>query len=240
MFKLKKVRISPWLPKVILLILALFPVLYLNEFYIHFRAYLTGTVITGIIKNEWHLVIFFIILFMLFVVPLSYRKRTKWVDYSLVGAFFISLFIEMYGLPLTLLFASKYLFMPGVSLPANVIELDFLGVGLGMDHAMVYGSVLMLLGIGLIVFGWYSLYGQVKSFGFASTGLYNYSRHPQYLGFIFLVTGWFFGWPTILTLIFSPILIYKYLRSAQAEEKEMLARYGKDYYSYIETTPFLI
>jgi protein-S-isoprenylcysteine O-methyltransferase Ste14 len=146
----------------------------------------------------------------------------------------------MYGIPLTILFASKYFFKHRVALPPNVIELEFLGVGLAMDHAMVYGAVVMILGMLLIIFGWWSLYWQSQRPGFAQRGLYAYSRHPQYLGFILLLVGWLIGWPTIITLIFSPILIYKYWRAARKEEQEMLKQYDQVYLKYIRKTPFFI
>jgi methanethiol S-methyltransferase len=237
---INNIILGRWVLRLVLLALALVPIWYWQPFFIHFRAYLTGTVLSGLIKNQWHLVLFSILLFMLFALPLTYRKRAKWADYGLVGAFFVSLFIEMYGLPLTVLFASKYLFMPGTELPANVIEFDFLSVGMGMDHAMAYGAVLMAIGAGLIAAGWISLYRRSKSPGFSRSGLYAVSRHPQYLGFILLILGWFFGWPTILTLVFSPILIYKYLRAAWAEEKDMLLLFGNAYVDYKKITPFLI
>jgi protein-S-isoprenylcysteine O-methyltransferase Ste14 len=232
-------KLSIW-PRLVLAALAIVPLIYWQPFYLHFKAYLTGTVITGIVQNQWHLVLFFILFFGLFAIPLSYRKRAKWVDYSLVGAFFVSLFVEMYGIPLTLLFASKYLFKPGVELPENVVEFGFIGVGLGMDHAMLYGAVLMLLGLALIARGWWSLYRQARNASFASQGLYAWSRNPQYAGFILVVVGWFFGWPTILTLVLSPILIWKYLRAARAEEGEMVEKYGDSFNEYAKSTLFLV
>ena len=39
-----------------------------------------------------------------------------------MAAFFVSLFIEMFGIPLTILFASKFLFMPGTALPENIVH----------------------------------------------------------------------------------------------------------------------
>ncbi|MDO8668492.1 MAG: methyltransferase [bacterium] len=233
----KRINNWPWRSAVI--VLAIIPLWYGKEFYDHFYAYLTGTIINNIIKSQWQVVVASIILFMLFLVPLSYRKRAKWLDYGLVGAFFVSLFIEMYGLPLTIFFTAKYFFTAGARLPENVIGFNILGVGMGMDHAMLYGAVLMILGMIMIISGWYSLYRQSKQGGFARNGLYAYSRNPQYVGFIFLILGWFFGWPTIITVIFSPILIYKYIRAARAEEKEMLALYS-DYAEYKKQTPFLI
>jgi methanethiol S-methyltransferase len=226
--------------RIALVMLSLIPFIYVEPFFNHFRAYLTGTILSGIVKQQWHLVIISVLVFGLFIIPLTYRKRAKWVDYGLVGAFFISLFIEMFGMPLTILFASKFLFVPGTVMPENIIHFKFLGVNLGMDHAMTYGLVLMLLGMALIMTGWRSLYMQVRSPGFAQRGIYQYSRHPQYIGFILLVLGWFFGWPTILTLFFSPILVYKYIKAARAEEADMIQLHGDTYRHYLKSTPFLI
>lgn len=228
-------------PRLIILVLAILPLFFLEEFYNHFYVYLTGTIITEVVINAWPLVLVSIFIFSLFLIPLTYRKKAKWIDYSLVGAFFVSLFVEMYGIPLSILFASKYLFQPGVVLPKNVVEFGLLGTNLGMDHAMIYGTALMLLGMILIALGWISLYRQIKRGGdFAIHGIYKYSRNPQYLGFMLLIIGWFFGWPTILTLIFSPILIYKYYRAARAEEKDMLNLHSDKYPEYQSKTPFLI
>jgi len=224
-----------------LLILALIPFICIKPFFVHFRAYFTGSVLLGgIVSNQWHLVLLSILVFCFFIIPLTYRKRARWVDYGLVGAFFVSLFIEMFGIPLTILFAHKFLFPVGAVLPANVVEFNFLGASLGMTLGMTYGLVLMIIGAVLIMAGWRSLYNQVRLPGFAQKGIYQFSRHPQYLGFVLLVSGWFFGWPTILTVVFSPILVYKYITAARAEEADMLQLHGDSYREYIQSTPFLI
>lgn len=227
--------------RLIIIVLAITPLFYLQEFYHHFYVYLTGTIITGVVMNAWPVVLVSIVVFSLFLIPLTYRKKAKWIDYSLVGAFFVSLFVEMYGIPLTIFFASKFLFKEGVVLPDNVVEFNLLGTDLGMDHAMIYGTILMLLGMTLIILGWSSLYRQVKRGGdFASSGIYRLSRNPQYVGFMLLILGWFFGWPTILTLVFTPILIYKYWRAAKSEENDMLKLGGDKYLEYQSKTPFLL
>jgi protein-S-isoprenylcysteine O-methyltransferase Ste14 len=223
-----------------LLVLVLIPFLYFKPFYHHFHAYSTGTIINGIVTQQWHLVAISILVFGLFIIPLTYRKRARWIDYGLVGAFFVSLFVEMFGIPLTILFASKFLFAPGTVLPQHIVTFKFLGVSLGMDHAMTYGLILMMTGMALILIGWRSLYRQAGQPGFARKGIYRFSRHPQYLGFILLVLGWFFGWPTILTIFFSPILVYKYIRAAREEEADMIRLHGDAYRAYIEHTPFLV
>ena len=76
--------------RILLVLLAALPVLYIKPFYHHFHVYLTGTAIIGIVKEQWHLVVISIVVFGLFLIPLTYRKRARWVDYGLVGAFFVS------------------------------------------------------------------------------------------------------------------------------------------------------
>ncbi|WP_429221670.1 methyltransferase family protein [Methanobacterium oryzae] len=227
------------IPRILLLILFLVPIIYFNGFYYHFYVYLSSNVITGIITRQWHIVILCILLFMAFLIPLSYRRKANWVEYGLVSAFFISLFIEMYGIPLTVLFASKYFFTPGIQLPPNIVSFYFLGVGFGMDIAMTYGAILMLIGMFIIIIGWIKLYRSTKKDGLVTDGIYAYSRHPQYLGFILIILGWFFGWPTIITLVLAPILIYKYIKVCKTEEKEISKEFP-EYKEYKENVPLFI
>lgn len=214
------------IPRLFLIILIIFPFFYFKEFYFHFKAYFTGNIINRLITQEWHIVLLSILLFVAFLIPLTYRRKASWAEKGLVTAFFVSLFVEMYGIPLTLLFASKY-FAPSVDLPSNVVNFTLFGVGFGMDLAMTYSAVLMTIGAILIITGWISLYYGVKKGKeenknvFVTNGIYSYSRHPQYLGFILVIIGWFIGWPTIITLVFAPILIYKYVRVCLTEEKEV-------------------
>jgi protein-S-isoprenylcysteine O-methyltransferase Ste14 len=159
------------------------------------------------------------------------------VEKGLVGAFFISLFVEMYGIPLTILFASKH-FFTATNLPKDIVEFDFLGVGFSMDVSMAYGAVLMVIGAFLVILGWITLYRNIKK-GFVTTGIYSFSRHPQYLGFILVNIGWIFGWPTIITLVFAPILIYKYISVCKKEELEVSKEFPR-YKDYKKTVPFFI
>jgi len=224
--------------RILLTFLILIPSFYFRDFYQHFYAYLTGNVLTNIITEQWHIVVLSTALFAAFLIPLSFRRKANWVEYGLVNAFFISLFVEMYGIPLTILFASKYFFTTS-SLPDNVITFNFLGISFGMDLVMTYGAVLMIVGAFLIIVGWITLYRNIKRDGFVTNGIYSYSRHPQYFGFILIIAGWFIGWPTILTAIFAPILIYKYVNVCKTEEKEMLNKFS-GYQGYKESVPFFI
>jgi len=227
-----------YLFRIFLIILFLIPICKFNEIYQHFYTYLTGNIITNVIVDKWNIVLLNIILFSLFLVPLSFRRKVNWKEYGLVTAFFVSLFVEMYGIPLSILFASKYFFNPIVNLPKNILEINFLGINFGMDFAMFYGLILMLTGAFLIMLGWIKLYMNRKK-DLVTTGIYSFSRHPQYLGFILIILGWFIGWPTILTLIFSPILIYKYILTSKNEERE-ISKKNKKYLEYKEKVPFFI
>ena len=69
------------------------------------------------------------------------------------------------------------------------------------------------------------------------TGPYAYVRHPQYVGFILIMLGFLFQWPTLVTLFMFPILVTMYVKLARREEKEVLADFGEEYRRYMDSTP---
>lgn len=211
-------------------------IIFHEQFYEQFQCYLTGK--ANIISAQWHIVALNILLFLLLLIPLSFRRKAKWGEYGVITAFFVSLFIEMYGFPLTIYFASKYFSAP-VKCAENILNFQFWGVGFGMELAMIYAAILITIGTLLIVVGWGTLYRNSKKQDFVARGIYKYSRHPQYLGFILIVLGWFIDWPTLITIIFAPILIYKYIKVCRTEEKEILEKYP-EYQKYIDSVPFFI
>ena len=71
----------------------------------------------------------------------------------------------------------------------------------------------------------------------ATTGPYARVRHPQYDGFILIMLGFLFQWPTLITLIMFPILVTMYVKLARREEREVLAEFGEKYRRYIARTP---
>ena len=220
------------------LLLILIPIIFFPDFYIHIYSHFTGTILTTVISHQWHIVIINIAMFITFLIPLSFRRKINWKEYGLVTAFFVSLFIEMYGIPLTILFVSKSVNSSYVELPNVVYEFEFLGVNIAMDMAMLYASILMIIGTLFILVAWITLYKKIKHEELVISGIYSYSRHPQYFGFILIIIGWLVGWPTILTIIFAIILIFMYVRVCKIEEKEL--SHIKKYKEYKEKVPFFI
>lgn len=221
---------------IIILFFLISIILFYEQFYQQFQCYLTGQ--ANIITQEWHMVALNIGLFVVLLIPLSFRRKAKWWEYGIVTAFFVSLFIEMYGFPLTIYFVQKYFTEP-VKCAENVLGFKFLGVGFGMEVAMIYTTIFIIIGTLLILIWWITLYRNSKKQKFVISWIYKYSRHPQYLWFILIVFAWFLDWPTLITIIFAPILIYKYTKVCIIEEKEILAKHP-EYQKYINKVPFFI
>ena len=62
-------------------------------------------------------------------------------------------------------------------------------------------------------------------------------RHPQYIGFVLIMTGFLLQWPTIVTLAMFPVLVFMYWRLARREEKDAREAFGEVYRRYEEDTP---
>ncbi len=210
--------------------------LFHTEFREQFDCYFTGQ--AHIVSGAWHIVALNIALFVALLIPLSFRRRAHWGQYGIVAAFFVSLFIEMYGVPLAIYFASRHFTQP-VACASNVFGLSFLGVNFTMEVAMVYTSCFIAIGTVLIIVGWVTLYRNHTKVTFVTKGIYRFSRHPQYVGFMLIVIGWLIDWPTLITLVFAPILVATYLRVCLTEEKEIL-KAQPGYQEYRERVPMLI
>ena len=51
------------------------------------------------------------------------------------------------------------------------------------------------------------------------------------------MSGFLLQWPTLVTLIMFPILVYMYVRLARREEQDAIAEFGEQYRRYIAETP---
>jgi protein-S-isoprenylcysteine O-methyltransferase Ste14 len=76
------------------------------------------------------------------------------------------------------------------------------------------------------------------------SGLYGYIRHPLYLSIFLLGTGVMLKQVGILQLSLAVVNLISIYLTARIEEREMIARFGKEYKEYIRETrmfiPFLL
>ena len=182
-----------------------------------------------------------LLLFSFFILAyLVPTKKTEWKRAGLYEAFIIALFTEMYGFPLTIYTIS---WISGKNLGLGHVEGHLMAVllsnaGLSLTGAwlwvMVISSVMLLLGIFMIYAGWKNIY---SADDLETGGIYQYMRHPQYLGLFIVITGFMVQWPTILTLLMWPILLITYYKLAQKEETGLADRFGTAYLEYKAKVP---
>lgn len=193
----------------------------------------------------WSLVIINSLVFIIFAFSFT-KPQTKrdWRSFSAFSAFIVALFAEMYGFPLTIYLLSGWLQSryPGV---------DFLSHDAGhLWHTLLrmkgdaHYDPLHLLSIAFIGGGfillssaWKVLYSAQREHRLATTGPYARVRHPQYVAFVLILFGFLLQWPTLLTLLMFPVLVWMYVRLARREEQDALAEFGDEYARYAQQTP---
>ena len=103
---------------------------------------------------------------------------------------------------------------------------------------MVISNALIWGGIAIMAGGWRQIH---RAQGAPVTeGLYGRIRHPQYLGLLMIIAGLLVQWPTIISVLMAPFLVWSYLRLARREEREMETRFGAVYRTYKESVPAFI
>lgn len=178
-----------------------------------------------------------------------FKPRTKrdWRSFGAFSAFIVALFSEMYGFPLTIYLLSGWL-------QSNYPGIDWFSHDAGHLPEMMFGwrgnphfglfhiASFILIGAGfwMISAAWTVLYAAQRRKVLATTGLYARLRHPQYAGFILVLTGFLLQWPTLLTVAMYPFLIWMYLRLADAEDRETRAIFGVKLDAYAARTPAFI
>jgi protein-S-isoprenylcysteine O-methyltransferase Ste14 len=183
----------------------------------------------------------FIIFALSFTKPQTPRD---WRSFSAFSAFLVALFAEMYGFPLTIYLLSGWLqsSFPGTDWfshdAGHLPEMLFgwkANPHFGPFHLLSF--VLIGAGFWLLSVAWPVLYAAQRAGRLATTGPYARIRHPQYVGFVLILTGFLLQWPTILTLAMYPVLIWMYLRLSRREEAEARARFGAEYDAWARRVP---
>ncbi|MCA0270898.1 MAG: isoprenylcysteine carboxylmethyltransferase family protein [Proteobacteria bacterium] len=193
----------------------------------------------------WLLAIVNAVVFIVFALSFTKPQTPRdWRSFGAFSAFLVALFAEMYGFPLTIYLLSGWLgsAYPGIDWfshdAGHLPEMTFgwkANPHFGPFHILSF----FLIGGGfwLLAAAWPVLHEAQRSGRLATTGPYARIRHPQYVGFVLILTGFLMQWPTILTLAMYPVLIWMYLRLARSEEAEARARFGAEYDAWAGRVP---
>jgi len=196
----------------------------------------------------WSLAVINIAVFAIFAFSFTHPCTARdWRSLGGLTAFLVALFTEMYGYPLTIYLLSGWLQRryPGLDLlthDAGHLWETLLGWR-GNPHLNplhLLSGAFVGGGFVLLASAWRVLFAAQQARRLATTGPYSYVRHPQYDGFILIMLGFLLQWPTLLTLVMFPILVWMYVRLARHEEREVRAEFGDEYARYAATTPAFV
>lgn len=196
----------------------------------------------------WFLVVINSAIFILFAFSFFKPKTARdWRSFGAFSGFLVALFTEMYGFPLTIYLLSGWLQTnyPGVNWfshdAGHLPEMLFgwkANPHFGPFHLLSFAFI--GAGFILISVSWRILFEAQRVGRLATTGPYAYVRHPQYSGFILVMVGFLFQWPTLLTLAMFPVLVWMYVRLSRTEESEALQTFGPEYENYRSRVPEFI
>ena len=193
----------------------------------------------------WLLVIINSLVFIMFAFSFTHPRTARdWRSFGAFAGFIVALFTEMYGFPLTIYLFSGWLQSryPGLDLFShNAGHLwDAVFGWKGDPHLNplhLLSNVFIFGGFILLYSAWKVLFEAQRTHTLATTGPYAHIRHPQYAAFVLTMLGFLFQWPTILTLLMFPVLVYMYIRLSRREEQEVLVEFGEAYARYAAQTP---
>ena len=174
----------------------------------------------------------------------SITKRTFWV----IAAFYILIALEFLYMasPFAIYFYSVYgpglnfinrypalVWLSTVFLPHIVVETSSVLVN---SHNIV-GGVFFIIGfLGFCITAGQVYYYKFARKGVVTGGVYNFTRHPQYLSLAICSLGLLLLWPRFIVILPFLAMLFAYYFLAKLEEKECETKFGHAYIEYKNST----
>ena len=197
--------------------------------------------------GDWKNVIVVSAVFLAFVLGLVWpRGRAEWRNAGMYSAFMISLFVEMFGVPLTIFLLAPLLDAPALAFGLSESHLwaylldrtQVVPLAWGVYLVMTISLALIVIGFALVAVGWAQVFEARHQL--VTSGIYRIVRHPQYLGLVLVIVAFNIQWPTIPTLLMAPVLIVMYVRQARREDEALVVKFGEAFSRYAARVPAFI
>ncbi|MGR7921513.1 isoprenylcysteine carboxyl methyltransferase [Zobellella denitrificans] len=193
----------------------------------------------------WGLVVLNSLVFILFAFSFfKPRSGRDWRTFGTFAAFIVALFVEMYGVPLTLFLLAgwlqgRYPQLDPLSHDAGHLWSTLFGLSGNPHFSLLHilSNILVFGGFLLLASAWRVLYRAQRQGQLAQSGPYARLRHPQYAAFVLIMAGFLLQWPTLLTLLMFPVLVVMYVRLARQEEQSTRDAFGAEWEAYRQRVP---
>ena len=120
---------------------------------------------------------------------------------------------------------------------------DFESMDYGHWSGFIVGSLAILVGFGIDIWGTRTLTAQ-QSLGakgkIVTEGAYRFTRNPQYVGFILIYTGIVLTSYSVMALVTGALLVLAFFILPLSEEPWLREQYGEPYIEYCKNVPRFI
>jgi protein-S-isoprenylcysteine O-methyltransferase Ste14 len=101
---------------------------------------------------------------------------------------------------------------------------------------MLLGVILLILAVVVMRGNWRAGYSEDQNTDLVTTGVYQYSRNPAFLGFDLLYIGCTFSFPTVINAAFAIAAVLVFHLQILSEEKFLASAFGQQYSDYSAVT----